>query len=353
MTGGGTLSMQGGLGGADNFARIRNDGVNQRIDLPAGGAIVLTGGNGPDVPPDPLDTANNFARIENRSLTGVQTIHTGTIALNGALTGANNFTGIQAAHQVITTTGNVTLQGGPAENSGARIGAVANTSPTDLLLTVGGELTMNGGSATGSAIGSNREGGQTTDIVIMAAGDITLNPGAGASPRIGSPESNVAGGDISITSTGGNIVLNAGSSILTLGEIAISTPGNLILAGGTGADLGTRIVGGSSQTVTANKRLGETCSSDGECVDGECLSTTESHNLFWRGFCTKRCTQTSQCTFAGSNVGCYKLVDQDTQAYCLPGCREPGVVPGCSGACTVKSRASATRNGSHVRPQGP
>src|SRR4029453_17129 len=30
-----------------------------------------------------------------------------------------------------------------------------------------------------------------------------------------------------------------------------------------------------------------------------------------------------------------------------------GVVPGCSGACTVKCCASSSRNGSHARPQGP
>ncbi len=55
VTGGGTLSMQGGLSGSDNFARIRNDGINQQIGFPAGGAIVLTGGNGPNLSPDPLD----------------------------------------------------------------------------------------------------------------------------------------------------------------------------------------------------------------------------------------------------------------------------------------------------------
>lgn len=242
VTGGGTLSMQGGLSGLDNFARIRNDGTHQQINFPAGGAIVLTGGNGPNLSPDPADSANNFARIENRSLTGMQTINTGTITLNGGLTGADNFAGIQAAHQSITTSGDVTLVSGAG--GGARIGAVGDTSPTDVALNVGGKLTLIGSSETDAAIGTNRMGGLTTAIAVTAGGDITLNPGdiPGSAVRIGSTDLAVAGGNISLTSTGGNILLNDGTSIRTLGDVTLNAPAP-----------GKNITEGSDSVIQANK----------------------------------------------------------------------------------------------------
>ena len=224
---GGTLSLQGGLSGADSFAQVLNFGPVQRINFPSGGSIVLTGGGGPNLPPVG-DTSNNFARIVS---TGDQIINTGSITLNGASSGANNFTELAAFWQVITASGDVTLYGHPADNSGSRIGGGPFFPvDTNLVLHVGGDLILNGG-----ALGSR--GGSWNRILVDAGGDITLNPGAGFVPRIGSPATSIVGGDISLAA-GGNIALNSagpglGSGIFTLGGVGLFTltPGKTITQG--------------------------------------------------------------------------------------------------------------------------
>jgi filamentous hemagglutinin family protein len=267
VTGGGTLSLQGGSG-TDTFANIRNDGLNQWIDVP-GGTIVITGGIGPDILPDPADRANNFARIENRGF-GSQTVIADSIALSGGPIGQSNFAGLQGTHQQITTTGDVTLTGGGSFLGGARIGAVANLSPTDVLLNVGGNLTMTGGAGSGATIGSNPDGGQPTDIVINAAGDITLNPGPGAGTRIGSPSGNVAGGNISLTSTGGNIALNSAPGVV----ISIRTLDNVTLQANA-------ITQGSESTIEADQLT--TTTTAGTSLGGNNQAAGYSANNFFGG----------------------------------------------------------------------
>jgi hypothetical protein len=240
VTGGGTLALQGG-GGTDNFARIRANAASQQINV-AGGAIVITGGDGPDVP-FPSDTANNIARIENRAAGGMQTVVADTITMTGGAAGENNFAGLQAANQFITTSGDVTLQGGAGTgSSGARVGGTADVTATNAVLNIGGSLTLNGGAGSGAVIGSNENGGLTTIVVVNAAADITLSPGPGAGARIGSPSANIAGGNISLTSTGGNIALNSAGGIGT----AIRTLDNVTLQANA-------IAQGDDATIQANQ----------------------------------------------------------------------------------------------------
>ncbi len=226
VIGGGELSLEGGAAGANNQARIRHEasGGDQTINV-AGGEIVISGGGSSGIPPD---TGNNFARIEHRG-PGNQTVIAHMITVNGGSAGVSNFAGIQAAHQSITTTGDVTLTGGAGSITGARIGGFGAGNPTDLVLNVGGDLTLSGGSETDASLGSNRFGGAPTDINVTAFGDITLNPGVspGADSRIGSPAVSVAGGDIRLNSLTGNIALNSApgmgaSFIRTLGDVSLT-----------------------------------------------------------------------------------------------------------------------------------
>jgi len=222
---GGTLSLQGGPSGADNFAQIFSLGPVQRVTFPSGGGIVLTGGSGTSIPPLG-DMSNNFARI---TTAGDQVIQTGSITLSGASAGANNFTEITGFSQSITTSGNVALFGNPAANSGSRIGGGPFVhSDTRLILHVGGDLTLNGGVLGAAPFGS------LNNIFADAGGDITLNPGPGSPARIGSPS---ATGAISLAASG-NIALNSagpglGSGIFTLGGVGLHvlTPGKEITQG--------------------------------------------------------------------------------------------------------------------------
>jgi hypothetical protein len=263
VTGGGTLSIQGGATGVDNFARIRNDVGDQHINV-AGGTIAIAGGGS-------LATDDgNFARIEGRS-GGMQTVDAHTITINGGGAGTDNFAGIQAAHQLITTTGDVTITGGAGSVTGARIGGFGTGNPTDLVLNVGGDLTLTGGGETDASLGSNQFGGVRTDIAVTAAGNITLNPGAtpGADARIGSPDVAVGDGNISFAA-GGNIALNSApgmgtSFIQTRGDVSLranavtqdeqsSVRANHLT---TNTNAGTSL-GGNNQVAAFNATNGET-----------------------------------------------------------------------------------------------
>jgi len=219
------MVIEGGTAGTGNGALISSPrGGDQQINV--SGDITLTGGT---------TGSSNFARIVVD--TGTQTINAGSITLSGGAGGPSNSTIIIAPNQVITASGDVTLHGSPGERSAARIGGLTG-APTNLALTVGGDLTLLGGAASGAALGSSLDGGgQPTNITVVAAGDVTLNPGSKANPRIGSPVTNVGGGDISIAA-GGDIVFGStgpglGAEINTLGSVVLSTltPGKTITQG--------------------------------------------------------------------------------------------------------------------------
>jgi filamentous hemagglutinin family protein len=236
------IALQGGSGASDSFARIV--AVNGSQSISGAPDISIAGGTGG------LDQQGNPADIRAEAATAMQTIFAGNLSLTAGASGQQNYAAVFAANQTIDVAGDLTLLGGGSVASldgtvggGARIGAFANAAATTLSLTVAGDLSMTGGSVSGSgsAIGSNRSGGQPTNMVISAGGDITLNPGSVATSgsRIGSPGSNVAGGDIDVTA-GGAIVLNGA----TANETAINTLGNVTL----GADL--LLLGGTVQGNT-------------------------------------------------------------------------------------------------------
>ncbi len=258
---GGTISLAGGTTGSNNYAIIRAPSGSQTIS----GApnITLTGGSSGGV-----DNEGNYTLI--LANVGTQLIDANNLTLIAGAGGINNFAVIQAPQQSIDVLGNLSITGGGAAASadgttggGARIGGLGGSgaTATDLILAVGGNVTLTGGSVSGAAIGSNLVGGQTTDIIMDVAGDVTLNPGttAAAGSRVGSPSIGVAGGDITILA-GGTIALNStgaglGTSIRTTGSVVLDannvTQGteSVLEAGGV-ASLST--VAGTTLAGTSN-----------------------------------------------------------------------------------------------------
>lgn len=205
-----SIFIQGGADGMSNGAQIGANGGPQSVQA---GTISLEGG---------ADGSGNTAIL--RSGPGLQTIVADRIDVTGGAGGTGNFAVIVSPHQDVTVHGNLTLSGGgslPAAFGGGALLGGGSTAPTDLMLNVGGDVTLNGGSApvAGAGIGAGSAGGQRTDIAMNVGGDVTLNPGSATGTRIGSPSNNVAGGEIFVTA-GGTIALNSAAfgnagSILT------------------------------------------------------------------------------------------------------------------------------------------
>ena len=168
----------------------------------------------------------------NGSLTGQQTIYADNINVTNSAGGGFNSLGfILGGHQDIHATGDVTLaaRASGGDLPGVRIGGLAGAAPTatDLVLSVGGDLVLSGGSApnNGVGIGSTAAPGVPAlrnDIAIDVQGNVILNSGVASSGvRIGSPQTVTGPGDISI-SAGGEIRLNGVeefASIRTLGTV--------------------------------------------------------------------------------------------------------------------------------------
>jgi hypothetical protein len=180
-----------------------------------------------------------------------QTIRAGTITLtNSPLANADSFAGITSSDQDITTTGDVVLSPGAAPINGgsARIGGVPGGA-TDLDLTVGGSLIMNGGDtpALGTAIGSSGVGtvAFANTIKIQAAEDVILNSGVNG-VRIGSAlATGTAGGDISVSAR--SIRLNAtagGAAIRTTGKVTLIAD-EVVLVGGAAPNASASIQAGT------------------------------------------------------------------------------------------------------------
>jgi filamentous hemagglutinin family protein len=274
FTTGGALTLTGGTGASNNFARIQAVNGNQTISGDA--ELSITGGASGGA-----DLNGNFADIRANGVSAVQTILAGNITLLAGATGQENFAGIIGANQAITATGDVSLTGGGSATSldgtsggGSRIGGLGSGAPgpTNLVLNVGNNLTLTGGSVAGVALGSNTVGGQPTNITVVAGGDVSLNPGSGlgSGARIGSPLSSMAAGDISITA-GGDFSLSGG----TAGETAIRTLGAVNIDAAT-ATVGNSIIGGTvrlqaSSGVSINTSSGEAGSISASATSGDSL----------------------------------------------------------------------------------
>src|SRR5262245_2761102 len=239
------ITLQGASSGTQAGALISSQG-DQFIDV-TGGSINLFGGNGGNI--------NNAAITA--SAAGTQTIRAHDINLANGFGGIDTVAGIQAGHQDIHATGNVTLTsqgailgtapGGP----GVRIGSPQNNpAGSDIKLRVDGNLTINGGSVAenGAAIGSSGAGTPAPNTIdIQAGGNVVLN--AGTEPntgvRIGSGSSGTAGGNISIEA-GGNIELNG-----TARSAAIRTLNNVTLEAASISEAGNGFILATTLTTTS------------------------------------------------------------------------------------------------------
>jgi filamentous hemagglutinin family protein len=242
---GGTITLQGAGSGTSNAAQISGAG-NQAISATG---ITLQGG---------ATGSSNFALIATQ---GTQTITANNIALSGGNAGTSNFSSIVGPTQDITVHGDLTLIGGGSApgttGAGSRIGGLggASPTPTNLLLSVDGNVSLTGGSvagATGSAIGSSQSASaQPTTIAMDVGGDITLTAGSASGVRIGSSSVNPSNGNISITA-GGNVTLKGSSTIRTLGALAIDVTGALVLTGAnSGSGQTANIFSAGNQTIAA------------------------------------------------------------------------------------------------------
>ncbi len=217
------ITLQGASTGTSAGALISSQS-DQFVDV-TGGNISVFGGNGGNI--------NNAAILASAS--GQQTIRAHDINLANGFGGTDTVAAIQAGHQDIHATGNVTLTaqgallGTAAGGPGVRIGAPQNTAAgSDLTLRVGGNLTINGGTMAenGASIGSSAAGTAAPNkITIDAGGSVMLNAGAepGTGVRIGSGSNGTASGDISIKA-GGTIAMNGtarSAAIRTLDDVTL------------------------------------------------------------------------------------------------------------------------------------
>ena len=245
---GGVLTLTGGSVGANNYAEIKQDSLNSAATqhILGGANITLAGGaSGGGY------NNNNDAgiHITENNLTGYQTINAGTVTMMGgaATYGGAGFT---AAHQYITTSGNLTMTGGSSSSTADPVaGAVyiGSNFDSNLTLYVGGSLAVSGGTGTagGALIGSLHGNGTPANLKMVISGDLTLDNGS----RIGASHDVI----LTMTGAGAQVVLNsvAGESPSTIlaGPHAIThinflnrSSGGIII---DGAPTTTTVYGGS------------------------------------------------------------------------------------------------------------
>ena len=223
---GGSIAITGGAAGTGNragFATNANQTINGNPD------ILLAGGAG--------GSANN-AFIQATGSNSLQAINARNVQMRAG-TGIDASSTLNAARQVVTATGDVSLigSGGAGTLNGVRIGGLGQTlAPTNLTLDVGGSLLLHGGTVSGVSLGSSAASTQSNNITVTAAGNVTLeSEGAGA--RIGtSGQVSVTPGNIAVTA-GGSLQLGTGTAIRTLDTVNLDAadisqgPSGLIIAG--------------------------------------------------------------------------------------------------------------------------
>ena len=172
VTGGGTLSVQGGTGNS-NQAHILNFGTSQTVSFLTGGTLQLTDGSGGYGNAAQIKTQNGgtqtiqgFAGITNAPVILLQGGGTGGIANLG------NETTIQGnlATQNVSAA-SIALLGGTGLESGAYIGGQASATLTVSGLT---QLTAGTGTDVSVAIGNDTTG---VNIILNSTGGVNLQGG--------------------------------------------------------------------------------------------------------------------------------------------------------------------------------
>ena len=225
ITGSPTITLtggpSGGVDGGGNFAQIRVSAGTQDITA---GTVTLNAG---------LGGTNNFAVIEapsqniivhgDLSLTGGAS-NPGTVGAGARIGGLGGASPTNTSLDLTVDT-NVTLTGGSLANAGAAIGSAGLGAPTPV------DTSMN------------------IQVGFAGSGDLTL-VGNTSGVRIGSPGTGVGAGDIDL-GVNGNVAMNGPASIRTLGGVTLNAVGDLLLTAGTGASQAAIIESSNGQTVTA------------------------------------------------------------------------------------------------------
>ena len=241
----GDIRITAGSFGTGNRAGIFTNGEQS---VSTGGDIVITGGagGGGDAP----SGTSNSATIEKRG-PGQQTVSARNIAVTAGSGGVDTSATLTGTTQVIVATGDVEINGSSGNTgsfNGARIGGPGSGS-SDLTLSAANVL-LNGGTASGAAIGGNATSGAPQNISITATGDVAMRALNGRGVRIGTVPGAAAPGNIHI-GAGGNIELDAPSASAT-----ITSAGTVDLhAGGAITETGNAFV--SADTLTSSS-LGDT-----------------------------------------------------------------------------------------------
>jgi hypothetical protein len=225
-----TITILGGSGGNGNHAGIDADGASTIV---ATGAVSITGGGSGGIYVGGIhdDYVQNDAGI---SANGALNLTAASILLNG---GAANFGGAYiggGSSITVNTSGNLTLNGGTSSEPVGAALLYTDASPstmkwyapavigsdagslTSIVLNVGGNLTLNGGTlgqngGSMALIGGVRN--TPINLVINSQGAISMNSTNALSDRIGSK-------------AGGTFVLNSGlggTGSMTLGKGLIGT----------------------------------------------------------------------------------------------------------------------------------
>ena len=236
----GEIRVVGGSGGTNNRAGIQ---TNASQTITGNPELVLKGGDG--------GSGNNvFIQATSGDVAKPQTINARRIELRSGA-GIDASATLNAARNVITTTGDVSVYGGAGlgGSNGARIGGIGGTTlgPTNLTLTVGGDLLLHGGTVNGASLGSSGPSTQTNTITVSAANVKLESDGAGA--RIGaSNQTPVPGGTIAVTAAG-ELDVGAGTAIRASGPVTppVGTPPTAItLTANSLTNDGTITNGGAS-----------------------------------------------------------------------------------------------------------
>lgn len=285
----GSIDILAGASGSGNGAFLAtNNGADQRIEV-AGGHIRVIAGQGGANNTASLNTngrghqtivgnpdifvaggATSNASIQ-AGIGKIQVIEAHHITLTNGVDSPGNSAGvILAPTQRITATGDVTLtaHSGTGTASGVRIGAPTAGTATDLVLNVGGNLLLTGGTTGTNA--ASLGGGPSSNafenhIVVTAAGDVVLDGatgGAGARIGTGAPAA-LPGGDISINARNVRFMGSAPAAIRTSGSVALNAgeisqaPNGLILANAlTTRSEGSTLLGGSNHVSSFSGAAG-------------------------------------------------------------------------------------------------
>ena len=258
--GGGDLTLIGGTVGSRNFAQIYAEYTGTQT-IRGVNALTMTGGSSGGTTAE-----HNGANIQ--STAGTQSVSAASLVMTGGSGGVNNFAMIaagngNAATQTVSIAGNAALLAGTggqgnyaailgqgqtlsigddlslrgqsggataAAGSGVRIGASTMsgaTSAADLALTVGGSLSLTGGSAAraGAGLANAETSLQPLNLNLTVGRDITLTAGSAADAPVGIGRygtNSVASGNAIINATNGTLTTGAGTGLNPGGTLTVN-----------------------------------------------------------------------------------------------------------------------------------